>query len=83
MDTTDNHDHALFVVNSIKGQCSTVAREIVLALDDGKVAGFEGLSLTMKVTTLGAQMIALFESMPKEVRQDVLYVLEHSRITLD
>jgi hypothetical protein len=83
MDTPDNHVHALFVVNSIKAQCSNVAREIVRALDDGKVDGFEGLSLTLMVTTLGTQMIALFESMPKEVRKDVLYALEHGRITLD
>jgi hypothetical protein len=80
----DTHDYtaAVETVNLMYAQFAGLARAAVAALKDGKVSTSEGLQLGLRAMSTAAAVQAVIEGADAATLQDVLYVLEHGRITV-
>lgn len=75
-------EDALLIVNTMHEQLATLARAVVVALQDNKVSVWEGIALSTKALGIAASLQAIVQGVDKEALADVLYVLEHARLTL-
>lgn len=76
------HEEAVAIVQSLHQQLAGFARGCVSALADRKVSAAEGMQLSMQALLLGSSMQALLQRATPTVRNDILWVLEHGRLTL-
>lgn len=76
------YEEAVFVVNSLQKQLSGLARGIVTALADSKISAYEGMAVGMQGMQVATSIMTLMKDAPPEIRQDILYVLEHGEMTV-
>jgi hypothetical protein len=77
------HDAALLIINTAHQQFATLARAIVRALADGKIAPIEGMTLSMQAMSLGTSLVTLFQGLDPATRGDCLTVLEHGHFVME
>ncbi len=77
-----DYDAALATVNLTIQQAKNLIRSTVKALEDNKLSGGEYLRLGMQSTQFGLGIYTILEDLTPDERKDLLYVLEHSELTL-
>jgi predicted TIM-barrel enzyme len=76
------HEAAVQVVNTIHEQLAGIVRDAINALKDGHIDAMEGMMLGMRAMSLSSAIIPLLGQATPQVRNDVLYVLEHGQIVM-
>jgi len=76
------YETGVMLVNTLKDQLTELARSIVSSLNDKKISPMEGVLLGMKGMNLATSMITLLEDGDTVTRDEVLYVLEHGKVSL-
>lgn len=78
------HDYsaALSLVNDMYSQFAQLGRVICNAYVDKRISTLEGLSISLRATTVAAAITTLVQEADPALMQDVLYTLEHGRLTL-
>ena len=77
-----DYELELSIVNDMKQQLASFAREIVRALADQRVSPIEGMLLGSKGVQLGMTILNMVQGLTPEQHQNILYVLEHATSTL-
>lgn len=74
---------AVSMVNDIKEQLTNIVRNIVEAAKDGKVSPSEGIQLGFAGMNLSMTVARMLQGRSKALQNDVLYVLENSKLTIE
>jgi hypothetical protein len=76
------NEAGLLVVNEMKSQLTSMARNVVTALADERLSALEIFSLATRALLLGQTLTTLVQSKDRQTAREILHVLEHGQFTL-